>query len=591
MKLKTDSDSVNNEPMMGFTETTYAFVSESIIGFNPHMLSIDISYNSKFEVLVGYSFDNHVFSEFKPITDYEDEPIETVFVCIQFKRIVPNDLANAKTMYDSEPNESKYHSAAAHTKNVDDTEAYIEINSISYNKEIINLSNLRFKETYSIINEFPRWNIYDNQMLSINRWLSSLNAISETYGHTVIYFKTEPIEFTTDRQDHAQSGITGTNYTLANHVIRNVTSIKRLHIMVPSNDLPQDRNVFTDWDMPLQDDFVIHIVRQKFEQAFGLKAIPTEKDYIYFPLINKLFRVSTMQPKNSFMGVIGWYEVYMARYESDDTITIDNDLRNALSGFDEFNDGGVLSEFSEIETDMLLEADGIDKQTLKEKREATDSMSNRLKDSTSMVTLKETEKIRESYNNRLQIVSVNVDGGVFPITMYDCSSVERRVVAMRYSLDEYRTRNGFVNYCNSDYQLIFNVCFTGRHSNEIIDILSGDNTLISISSKTVRKNNRLFIFDSGSQKEFEVAHDIPENELYQVVIEYNRAGHFNVVLSRLQNKQKIQAYSNVYKSESYPKFLITNIHLYGGRLLIGDISFSIDSNKYFEDKCLPLLVK
>ncbi len=580
-------------------ESTFCYLQKTFNQLNISNFDVQIGKNSGFEVLFAYSFDGTNYSEFKKQEDFGSEIIDdsiSLYVCIWLHRLISNDLQPAQRLYDIAPSTDKYNGNYSKIQNVDSKPSSIIITSISYNNQPISIDDIRFTEKYDIINQFPKWNFYDNQQITIRRWLDQCNAIAESYGHTVIYFKTEPV----NTELEAQSGIHGIHHTLVNNVIRNVTSIKKLHICIPNNEIPQDRVIYTDWDMPLQDDFVIHIVRQKFEQAFGLKAIPNEKDYIYFPMLNKLFRVSTMQPRNGFMGVVGWYEVYLAKYEEDECVRIDKNLKSESTDmFTEITSGiedifGNVEEYdSELEKelndmldDTVYTGEKINQATIEEKKSATENFTNKLEDTTYCVSLKETEQLREMYDKRIEIASVNPDDALFPINMYNCSAVTKRSVALRYNLTDYSVNNKFSNVCNNTYQIVFDFAITGRFTSEIFDILSGNNSILTIKCKS----NQIILFDTTAQTEITIEYRFDKNELYQVAIEYNCViGSFSFKIFKLDNKQKTLVYQNVSKTSTQNSITLTNINMYGGNYLTGNIQFYIDKQKFIDDKCTPLL--
>ena len=588
--------------MFELFESTFCYIKKPIEKLNITELQIDVKKTHQFEVLVAYSYDGSNYSEFISQTQYEDKIIDdtlSLYVCIWFKRIIQNDLSNPNKLYEQK-SITHYYGNSAKIQNVDSSQAHIIVDSISYNssfcKQVYSqATDLKFKEYFDVINQYPKWNFYDNQQISIRRWLDQCNALAETYGHTVIYFKTEPV----NTEYESQSGIHGIHHTLANNVIRNVVDIKKLHIMIPNNEIPQDRVIYSDWDMPLQDDFMIHIVRQKFEQAFGLKAIPNDKDYIYFPLLNKLFRVSTFQPKNGLMGVVGWYEVFLAKYEEDDCVRIDSGLKSSTSNM--FSDimGGISDvipgieetelqqELNEMKSDIVYDGEKINQETIEEKKEATQNFTNRLEDTTFYVSLKETEKLRELYDKRLEIVTVNPDDNLFPVNMYNCSTVTKRSVAMRYNLKDYSVTNKFSNLSKNNWQICFDFVITGRFTSEIFDILSNNNVICSIKCK----GSQLAIFDSSSQTEIVIHQKLEKNELYQIIIGFDILTKiYSYKIFKLENSQKTIVYQNINKVNSnLSEILISNINMYGGNYLIGNLQFYNDKQKFIDDQCTPLL--
>ena len=598
--------------MVELFESTFMYIENPITALDISKLKINIAKNVGFDIYIAYSYDKQNYSDFRKQDFYtsNQQPIDVnnkLYLCIWFKRFINNDLSIPTHLYDKPATEDKYFGNYAKSKNVQLNTQQILVESIYYDNKLIESDNVTYKEYFQLIDEFPRWNFYDNQTINIQRWLNQCNSVCEMYGHTCIYFKTEPVKVT---ERNPQSGIHGTHYQLQNNVIRNVVDIKKLHIMCPNNELPQDRSVFTEWDMPLQDDFLIHIVRQKFEQAFGLKAIPNEKDYIYFPIVNKLFRVSTMQPKNGFMGVVGWYEVFLAKFESDDCVTIREDLRKAMSGIPEVVDGmesfddSILDEndFLWDETQQIIDDGTLDEKrdTVEEQKEATQNYTNKLEDTTFYVSLKETEKLREFYDKRLNIVSVNPDDVLFPITMYDCSGIDKRTVALRYNMLDFSETNKFQNEIKQSYDLIFNFVLMGRFSGEIFDIIYGNyknksKPIDNVISTIAFKNKQLIMFDTATQTEAVCEYKFEESELYQIAINFDiNIKQYSFKIFKLKNRQKTLEYQNIYNLTdilgfSMKKIFVTNLNLFGGKFLVNDVVFKIDGQKFIDDKCLPLL--
>lgn len=601
---------LSNKYIGEFFESTFLYFQKTFMSLNINKFELDIKVNEDFDIYFAYSYDAINYSEFKLQKDYGNEIIDSdnkLYVAIYLRRKIHHDLYTPKSLFDSPPTDDKYEGGGAKLRNVDFPKQYILIDTIKYNPkdkpkylEVFCRYDFKQQQNFDLINEFPKWNFHDNQQINIQRWLDTCNTMAEMYGHTAIYFKTESVEHQTKNPN---SGIHGTHHVLQNNVIRNVTSIKRLHIVAPSNELPQDRNIFTEWDMPLQDDFIIHIVRQKFEQAFGLKTVPNEKDFIYLPIINKLFRVSTMQPKNGFMGVIGWYEVFLAKFEDDECVTMNDDLKNTISDvpglFDEVTgdnemideDLSVLNdEFQDYLVDTVETKDKVNQKTIEEEKEATFNYSNRLEDNSFLVSLKETETLRENYDKRLEILSINPDDSLFPITMYDFTKIEKRTIALTYQLSEYSKTNKFSNISTDKYLMSFNFVLRNRFSGELFDLLSDFNTLIT----TKINSKKLSLFDTSCQETFTVDYVFDIDEFYQVNIGYNiKLGQYSIHIFVVNNGQKSLQYQNIYKLSKDKSLLkpqkINSIYFFGGKYFMNDINFVIDNRKFIDDKCLPLL--
>lgn len=555
-----------------FFESTFLYFQRTFDALNIVTdIVLEVSKNVNFEVLFAYSLDDSNYSEYVKQSDcIITDNLIPIYVSIQCKRIINTDSKTPTTIYQ--------------TENIDPTIANLIIDSIKYLGEEI--TDVKFKTIYDIVNEYPKWNFYDNQNVQVDRWLKQCNAISESFGLVCVYFKTEPTE-------------EGTVHTIANHSMRNVVKIKKIHFLIPDNEIPEDRNNYTDWDFALQDDFIIHIINQKFVQAFG-NVIPSEKDYLYFPMINKLFRINTApQPKKGFMGVSAWWEVFLAKYEDDDTVTIDADLKNSMTGIPEFDEGMELIEYQELsdvlneidlfKSDTVFSVEKIQKDTVEEKKKVTQNYTNKLEDSNFYVSLKETEAQREFYNKRLTIVSINPDDSSFPINMYNCSDVQKRVIGMQYSLLDYTTKNKFSTVVDTGYQISFNFVLMNNFVGEIFDILSNFVSIITI------KNNRntLELIDNSNQQSFLINYKFIQKELYQIIIDYNLSlRQYSIKIFSLINMEKNLEYQNIYihdNNQQNLNNLITNLDLFGGTYLVNDISISINNKNILKDVCNPLL--
>lgn len=597
---------VNNQPLnISVSENTFMYFQKPFSKLNLSKFKFEDVKKKNFEILFMYSYDNKSWSSPREANDSVIDDKFKIWCCVWFRRINKNDLIPAESLYIERNVEVDEPSETGQIL------PHFECKSIKYDDKQILFGDVKFQEYFQTIDEFPRWNINDNQNVHVQRWLAQCNSIAEQYGHTVIWFKTAPVieevQNPTKRADHKQSGIHGTSAQLANHVIRNIVEIKRLHVLIPNNEIPQDRNVYSEWDLALQDDFVIHVVRKKFEQAFGENQIPEDKDFLYFPMLNKLYRVSTMQPKNGFMGVIGWYEVFLTKYEEDDSIlenkhklnlTIDKDLKDAVSGIPDMFAGleelgpevelqnKLWDEFSEMKEDTVQEE--TDSEVIKEQRHVTESYTNKLEDTTFYISLRETEKLRERYHKRLEIVSVNLEDFPFPVNMYDCSKVESHTIALEYAVTDVIGKLNKSNEVCKSYDFSFRFCITGICPNSEIFKLQTANGEISVNTK--RYN--LFLSDYRNSTQFDIQNKLDKSELYKLNVSYQVEPNIYVIkIFKLIKRENKQIYSEIFKLgvDAQDDLKLEKLQLFGGKFLISDVQLYIDGTQVLNDKCLPLL--
>jgi len=563
--------SIQNDGKLHITNDAVIYFQTKFVSFNIEKFFIDVETNIAFDIKLSYAYDNQNWSspvsqeEWINIDNYLSDisnDLDYIYLSIWCSTINNNiNLAN-----EFRP-----------VNNIDNTIPALIINSISYDEIIV--KDYLIKNYYSIVNEFPKWNLYDNQENNVKRWLQTCNSTAYSHGHVCIYFKTQPVD-------------TGTIHTFSNHSIRNVVSIKKLMIMDPNNELPSESLIYSDWDMPLEDDFVIHVINDLFQQAFGINQAPNTKDYLFFPLINKLFRVSTVQPaRKRFMGKIGWWECYLAKYEEDETVTISNDLRQSMSHFDgvsesleEFN---IIEELEKFTADTVLTGEKIRENTIDEKNIATEHYTNKLVDSTSYIDLKETDNQRKFISKRLQIISVNPDDNAFPVTMYDCRTIDTRVVALTYDLKDCVSINKHTLIVNDNFSLSFNYISLAKFAGEVLDIIGG----ITIASK---RTKYFEIICPRFQTTTLIDYKFEDNEFYHITVDYKESlKQLAVKIFKLKNKQKNLEYQNIYilnNTDSVPhKMSFSEMFLYGGNYLINEVILKINNNPILSDQVNPVL--
>lgn len=585
-------------------------------------------------IFYSLSYNNQSFTDFRATTididGFDAETIqnnEGVYVKFMFKNLEIRDTA--PTIYID--------------KNVEFLDYTIDLKAITYNNvqiDISSIDNVSFETEENIIIQKPFWNLYDNHFYSIKRWVAQCNALSEMYGHSCIYFKTTP----TDTID-----------TLRQNDKREVTDIKRIKILIVNNAIGNvDKMIYSDWDMPLQDDFITNIIVDKFREAFGETELPSEKDYLYLPLLNKMFRISTVQPVNGYMGKIAWWEVNLIKYETDATITINNELRDSLSqeikdsipGFnniyatsDLLNTYGnetlenqyVGAEYDDyiksVEKHIDVSENNSEKigiKTVQEKRDVTDYYTNVLTDAhisigdKNYIRLKESDKFREFYNKRLNIVDVSINNSLFPITMYNCqiSDNTKQTTALQYSIDTFTEVSKVSTIAKNKYIISFDIAFFNLDklvlNTEYSIFLMGDITYFKFKPIEVATDgvtelkaevyivNEKISTSNGSVLKFQVS----EKELYNIYYCYSKitdnvtnensyCEEFDVftIVNKIETQvcNIVNYYESTNVTDTFGSEIIQNLYIFGGQYLLGNIYFKIDNNEIFKDTCRPLM--
>jgi hypothetical protein len=486
---------------------------------------------------------------------------------------------------------------------------YVNIDSITYDSTVIDINDkdvVGFIMLERYVDRFPRWNVFDGIDVSVRDWKERCFAASSSRGFPCVYFKTTASE---------------TNNTFSVNNGRKVTNIKKLMVQFPDGDVPQDKLVYSDWDLALPDDIILHVVIERFKIAFG-DVIPVEKDYVWVPFLSRLYRVTGANPVRKFMGQVAWWEVFLAKWEDDQSVTMDSRLLSAYQGVpglsDVFNEPGLqfmqdgiedddvdlTGEMEGVDSSLLGDLDAVKASTIltpgkltsltsTEKRESNQSYTNKNIDSNFHVSLKETEAQREFYDRRLKIVSVNPDINSFPVMMYDNTRVVKRTVALFYNMDDYTSKNKFSTVLDKNLALSFNYIPVMNFAGELFDLVV-DNEDVVYSVKMNRSymeftNNS--VADSNSNT-FKVNLKFELMKFYQVVIGYDLVlKQVSVNVFNIENHNRTLAFNDihVFDGASTTPLNINKVGLYGGSFYSGTIRLEINNKMILEDNVNPFL--
>jgi hypothetical protein len=147
-------------------------------------------------------------------------------------------------------------------------------------------------------NRFNPYNL--NKATNNYRQLSQM--ASDLFGHCVTYFKTDPKRETRD-------------VILKEYSLYNVIEKSDLNILVPDNELPTREIQFNMFAMDLPDLFEIHIVKSEFENTFGVGERPSEFDYLWFPLTDRMYEVNSISLPDDFFHESTYYRVNLSLYK------------------------------------------------------------------------------------------------------------------------------------------------------------------------------------------------------------------------------------------------------------------------------------
>lgn len=131
------------------------------------------------------------------------------------------------------------------------------------------------------------------------------NSIICMLGIPVYYFRVLPQHETAD-------------YTFKEYVMHNVTSVKQIKMMIQDGAMPSSKPQFSDLDFDWEVDWEVELGKAQFAAAFGDEAFPKQRDFIYVPMMKRMWEVnSAYDEKNEGLmwqsttwklGLIKWNE-------------------------------------------------------------------------------------------------------------------------------------------------------------------------------------------------------------------------------------------------------------------------------------------
>ena len=142
------------------------------------------------------------------------------------------------------------------------------------------------------------------------------------FGIPVYYFKCDPVQSSAD-------------FTFKEFVMHSVTSVKQLKMMVQDGEMPSSNPKLTELDFGWEEGWQTELSKTQFAKAFGDTAIPKAQDFIYVPLMKRMWEVNAAydEKNEGLMWRSTTWKLTLVKYE---------DSTNVLTeGFDAIIDNFI----------------------------------------------------------------------------------------------------------------------------------------------------------------------------------------------------------------------------------------------------------
>jgi hypothetical protein len=140
---------------------------------------------------------------------------------------------------------------------------------------------------------------------------------NQLYGHQVVYFRTLP--------DSSSGDYIFKEWTLYKNVDR-----KCIKVMVPKNAFPSNAPKYTEFGIDFQLPFEIHLDHKYFQSIFGAGSEPRKRDFLYFPLINRMFEIQGSYLHRGFMMVPTFWKIQLKKFSPNIDMLLQDSTRTFL---------------------------------------------------------------------------------------------------------------------------------------------------------------------------------------------------------------------------------------------------------------------
>lgn len=137
----------------------------------------------------------------------------------------------------------------------------------------------------------------------VNLYKELSNMVNQTFGHEVNYFRVTPQMRSAD--------VVFKEWTL-----KQSQQPRCVKILVPNNEFPDSKPTYNNFGIDFEIPFEVHIDRGYWEAIFGKNTMPQERDYLYFPLINRMYEVQSTYVYRDFMQQPVYFKVMLIKYQN-----------------------------------------------------------------------------------------------------------------------------------------------------------------------------------------------------------------------------------------------------------------------------------
>ena len=286
---------------------------------------------------------------------------------------------------------------------------------------------------------------YDNLDCALQLQQQLADSVVCMFGIPIYYFRCDPKPETAD-------------YTFKEYVLHNVVAVKQLKLMIKDGQMPSSNPKLTEFDFDWETDWETELSKTQFATAFGDNAIPKYGDFIYIPMMQRMWDVNAAydEKNEGLMWRSTTWKLQLVKY-SDSTAYDGN-------GFDDIIDSLIPKTYENTF--------GVYEQIEQERLSQSPQVSAPMFAATNLYDIFMEDAIRKQYTKN-------------DVAIIDKQYNHRANVVAR-NMYRYKNENGCVTYqkgiCGDDGTLMFILETPGSFSGELSrDIIQFGNLRINLT--------------------------------------------------------------------------------------------------------------
>lgn len=185
---------------------------------------------------------------------------------------------------------------------------------------------------------------YNNLDCAIQLQQQLADSITCMFGIPIYYFRAEPERSTVD-------------YTFKEYVLHNITGVKQLKLVIKDGTMPSSNPKLTEFDFDWETDWETEVSKTHFATAFGDDAYPKYGDFIYIPMMHRMWSVNAAydEKNEGLMWRSTTWKLQLVKY-SDSTSYNTSDLDDFIDSLIPQTYENAFGQFEQLEQERISQS-------------------------------------------------------------------------------------------------------------------------------------------------------------------------------------------------------------------------------------------